>query len=120
MRLESPDMHLKNFSIINQNGKIEISPCYDLLNTTIELKKASEEIALTLKGEKNKLTKRMLIEYFGGEKCELSDKVIAKTVAAIVNAKPDWIEEIHNSFLSDEMKEKYIDLVESRFERLGI
>jgi len=29
------DMHLKNFSIINQNGKIQISPCYDLLNTTI-------------------------------------------------------------------------------------
>ena len=114
------DMHLKNFSIINQNGKIEISPCYDLLNTTIELKNASEEIALTLKGKKNKLTKQMLIQYFGGERCELNDKVITNTVNTISNALPYWIEEIHNSFLSEEMKEKYIDLVESRFEKLGI
>lgn len=114
------DMHLKNFSIINQNGKIEISPCYDLLNTTIELKNASEEIALTLKGKKNKLTKQMLIQYFGGERCELNDKVITNTVTTISNARLDWIEEIHNSFLSEEMKEKYIDLVESRFEKLSI
>ena len=62
----------------------------------------------------------MLIEYFGGDLCELNDKVIANAVAAIFNALPDWIEEIHNSFLSDEMKGKYIDLVESRFERLRI
>jgi len=114
------DMHLKNFSIINQNGKIEISPCYDLLNTTIVLKNAPEEIALTLKGKKNRLTKQMLIQYFGGERCELNDKVITNTVTTISNALPDWIDEIHNSFLSEEMKEKYIDLVESRFERLGI
>lgn len=114
------DMHLKNFSIINRDGKIEISPCYDLLNTTIELKYASEEIALTLKGKKRNLTKQMLINYFGGERCELNDKTITNTVGTIFDAKPHWIEEIINSFLSDEMKEKYIDVVESRFERLSI
>jgi serine/threonine-protein kinase HipA len=114
------DMHLKNFSIINQNGKIEISPCYDLLNSTIELKNPSEEIALTLKGKKKNLTKQMLTDYFGGEKCEINDKVITKTVNTIFNAKPIWVEEINNSFLSDEMKEKYIDVVESRFQRLSV
>src|SRR6056297_1938618 len=114
------DMHLKNFSIINQNGKIEISPCYDLLNTTIELKNASEEIALTLKGKKRNLTKQILINYFGGECCELNDKIITNTVTEIFNAKPHWIKKIHASFLPDEMKEKYIDVVESRFARLGI
>jgi serine/threonine-protein kinase HipA len=114
------DMHLKNFSIINRNGKIDISPCYDLLNTTIELKSASEEIALTLKGKKKNLTKQMLIKYFGGASCEINDKVITNTVETIFDAKPNWIDEIYNSFLSDEMKEKYIDVVESRFERLSI
>ncbi|MCK5704720.1 MAG: HipA domain-containing protein, partial [Cyclobacteriaceae bacterium] len=112
------DMHLKNFSIINQNGKIEISPCYDLLNTTIEIKNATEEIALSLKGKKKNLTKSMLINYFGGERCDLNDKVITSTVQTIFDALPGWIEYINNSFLSDEMKEKYIDVVESRFERL--
>jgi len=114
------DMHLKNFSIINQNGKIEISPCYDLLNTTIELKNASEEIALTLKGKKRNLTKQILIKYFGGECCELNDKIITNTVTEIFNAKPHWIKKILTSFLSDEMKEKYIDVVESRFAGLSI
>ena len=114
------DMHLKNFSIINRNGIIDISPCYDLLNTTIELKSASEELALTLKGKKKNLTKQMLINYFGGERCGINDKVITGTVQTIFNAKPNWIDEINNSFLSDEMKEKYIDVVESRFERLSI
>ena len=113
------DMHLKNFSIINQNGKIEISPCYDLLNTTIEIKNATEEIALSLKGKKKNLTKSMLINYFGGERCDLNDKVITSTVQTIFDALPGWIEYINNSFLSDEMKEKYIDVVESRFERLS-
>lgn len=113
------DMHLKNFSIINQNGKIELSPCYDLLNTTIEIKNASEEIALSLKGKKKNLTKSMLINYFGGERCDLNDKVITSTVQTIFDAIPGWIEYINNSFLSDEMKEKYIDVVESRCERLS-
>ena len=113
------DMHLKNFSIINQNGKIEISPCYDLLNTTIEIKNASEEIALSLRGKKKNLTKSMLINYFGGERCDLNDKVITNTIQTIFDALPGWIEFINNSFLSDEMKEKYIDVVESRFERLS-
>jgi serine/threonine-protein kinase HipA len=112
------DMHLKNFSIINQNGKIEISPCYDLLNTTIEINNASEELALTLKGRRKNLTKQMLIEYFGGESCELNDKVITNAVNSMIDAKPKWMEAIKHSFLSDEMKEKYIDVVESRFERL--
>lgn len=113
-------MHLKNFSIINQNGKIEISPCYDLLNATIELGNASEEIALALKGKKKNLTKQMLMKYFGGERCELNDKVITSTVETIFHAKPKRVEEINNSFLSNEMKEKYIEVVESRFERLSI
>ncbi len=114
------DMHLKNFSIINRDGKIEISPCYDLLNTTIELKHASDEIALPLKGRKKKLTRQMLINYFGGERCEIKDKVIHKTVESIFHAKPGWIQEINNSFLSEEMKEKYIAVVESRLKRLGV
>lgn len=114
------DMHLKNFSIINQKGIIEISPCYDLLNTTIVLKNAAEEIALTLKGKRKNLTKQMLIDYFGGERCELNEKVITKTVDKLFAVKPVWINEINNSFLTADMKEKYLRIVASRFERLNI
>jgi serine/threonine-protein kinase HipA len=114
------DMHLKNFSIINQDGIIELSPCYDLLNTTIELENASGEIALTLKGKKRNLTKQMLTTYFGGERCELNNRVITSAVENIFQVRPVWMKEIARSFLSEEMKEKYIEVVESRFKRLDI
>ncbi len=42
------DMHLKNFSLIHRNDKIELSPAYDLLNTTIILANPVEEMALPL------------------------------------------------------------------------
>ncbi len=112
------DMHLKNFSIINRNQKYELSPCYDLLNTSIELKDPSEEIALPLKGKKKNLTRSLLIDYFGKERCELNDKVITGVLDDIFKAGADWMHEITNSFLSLEMKEKYIHLLESRFSRL--
>lgn len=111
------DMHLKNFSIINRNGKIELSPCYDLLNTTIELNKPVEEIALPLGGKKKNLTRNMFINYFGKERCQLTGKVIDKVMENIASAIPDWKKLIDISFLSIRMKEKYLDLLNSR---LGI
>jgi len=62
----------------------------------------------------------MLINYFGGERCDLNDKVITSAVDTIFQAKPEWVKEIDNSFLSEEMKEKYLDVVEARFKRLSI
>ena len=111
------DMHLKNFSVINKIGKIELSPCYDLLNTTIELKNPVEEIALSLKGKKKNLTRSNLINYFGKERCKLTDKIIDKVLETIYSAVPVWKELIDISFLSAQMKEKYHDLLSSR---LGI
>lgn len=114
------DMHLKNFSIINLDGKIQLSPCYDLVNTIIEYKNPEDEIALPIKGKKKNLIRNMLINYFGQEKCDLTDKVIDKVLDSITNAIPKWREEISKSFLSDEMKEKYIALVNARLERLQL
>ncbi len=114
------DMHLKNFSIINRDGIIQLSPCYDLVNTIIEYEKPEDEIALPLRGNKKNLTKSLLIKYFGKEQCDLTDKVVDKVLNSISNAIPKWIEEIEISFLSREMKEKYIELLDSRLVRLGL
>ncbi|MBS4168454.1 Serine/threonine-protein kinase toxin HipA [Parachlamydia sp. AcF125] len=43
------DMHLKNFTLISRENKVEMSPAYDLLNTTIIIQ-AEEEIALPIRG----------------------------------------------------------------------
>ena len=114
------DMHLKNFSIINQNGIISLSPCYDLVNTSIEYKKADEEIALPLKGKKKHLTRFILIDYFGKERCELTAKSIDKILETISSSISGWKQLINKSFLSSEMITKYLDLLNTRIDVLGI
>lgn len=114
------DMHLKNFSIITQDGQSSLSPCYDLVNSTIEYKEQDEEIALPLKGKRKKLTRNQLIDYFGKERCELTDKSIDKVLRTISISVPKWKKLISNSFLSEEMKEKYLTLLETRLNTLGI
>jgi serine/threonine-protein kinase HipA len=114
------DMHLKNFSIINEDGKVTLSPCYDLINTTIEYKAQNEEIALPLKGKKKHLTRSILVDYFGAERCELSTKSVDKVLDTISSVVPGWKELIDNSFLSKEMKDKYRGLLGNRLGNLGI
>lgn len=108
------DGHLKNFSIITENNQTRLSPCYDLVNTTIELKQQDEEIALPLKGKKKRLTRNLLVDYFGMERCELTLKSIDKVLGTIESAIPKWKTLIDISFLSKEMKEKYHDLLNNR------
>lgn len=114
------DMHLKNFSVITEDGRVRLSPCYDLVNTTIEYKKPEEEIALTLRGRKKKLTRQILIDYFGMERCELPAKSIEKVLETIVTAIPKWEELVDISFLSKGMKDKYLELLHTRLRGLNI
>jgi len=114
------DHHLKNFSIITEDGKVKLSPCYDLLNTTIEYRKPDEEIALPLKGKKKNLTYNILIEYFGLGRCELTAKSVDKVLDTISSAIPVWKSLIDSSFLSNGMKEKYLTLLETRLYNLRI
>ena len=114
------DMHLKNFSVITQDGKVTLSPCYDLVNTTIEYKKQDEEIALPLRGKKKHLTRNILVDYFGKERCGLTSKSIDKVLGSITSAMPKLEEMIDISFLSDDMKEKYHTLLETRLNILQI
>jgi serine/threonine-protein kinase HipA len=111
------DMHLKNFSIIVKNNKVELSPVYDLLNSSIVLS-SQEELALPLNGKKNNIKKSDIIDYYGIQRMELTDKIISAELTKIKNALPIWRKLIKISFLSESMKEKYLELLENRTERL--
>jgi serine/threonine-protein kinase HipA len=108
------DMHLKNFSLITKNGKTTLAPIYDFLNSTIAIKNPDEEMALPLKGKKSNLKASDFIEYYAKDRLQLNEKTIATILDQIKKATPKWKELLAISFLSDEMKEKYLDLLESR------
>jgi serine/threonine-protein kinase HipA len=59
------DMHLKNFSLITRDQKVELAPAYDLLNTTIALKNARGNLALPLKGKKSWLARHDFLKQDG-------------------------------------------------------
>jgi len=114
------DMHLKNFSLITRDNKVELSPAYDLLNTTIVVPRTQEEIALPIAGKKRNLTVKILIEYFGKERLKLNDTIISQVLNRISSEFNNWENLVDLCFLSNEMKEKYLKLMRKRIEVFNI
>ena len=94
-----------------------MAPIYDFLNSTIAVKNPAAEIALPLKGKKSNLKATDFIDYYGKERLQLNDKTIASILEQMKKATPEWRELLEISFLTDEMKEKYLELLESRVGR---
>ena len=112
------DMHLKNFSLVTRDAKVELAPAYDFLNTTIALKHAKEELALPLNGKKSKLTRRDLLEYFGRERLQINDAVLNEVVSRFAKAMPAWRDLLGRSFLSEVGKQRYAAVLEDRQNRM--
>jgi serine/threonine-protein kinase HipA len=114
------DMHLKNWSLITRDGKVELTPAYDLLNSTIPNPKSREELALPLRGKKSNLQAGDFWSYLAIERLGLASNLIEQTKARFVRASASWPELVAASFLSDEMKERYHALLAERRMRLEL
>ena len=111
------DMHLKNFSLLEQPGLgITLSPAYDLVNTVLVNPADEEEIALNINGRKKKLKKQDFVAAMNILKVE--EKQQQNIFSKMGKALPKWIELIDKSFLSDEFKEQYKSIIQERFNRL--
>ena len=111
------DMHLKNFSLLrDQDGEIRLSPAYDLLSTKILIPKDNEELALTLSGRKSKFGRKDF-DYFAA-KLQINSKAGADIYDRFRNSLPSFKDFISRSFLPDDMKEKYLNLVSERYDIL--
>jgi serine/threonine-protein kinase HipA len=112
------DMHLKNFSMIENVFGWALSPAYDLLNVAIVFPEDTEELALTLVGKKKKLKREHFKQL--GEGLGLTPKQIKSAFNRIIKNRSnasDWIE---RSFLSDEMKIAYNNVIEKRYNQLEL
>lgn len=114
------DMHLKNYSLIRRDGLTQLSPAYDLLNTTLALGQAvHEESALPLRGKKNKWKKDDLMIYFGQERLKLPWPRIEKIMKELENSISKWPDIISRSFLPPHDQEKYLSLLQERSKTLN-
>jgi serine/threonine-protein kinase HipA len=111
------DMHLKNFSLIYENAsEINLSPAYDMVATILVNPLDDEELALTLNGRKKKILKSDFEIAFTAAK--LDKKQQENIFNKMVKAKAKWIDLIGISFLTEELKSKYVNLIHERFQRL--
>lgn len=111
------DMHLKNFSMIESSSGWMLAPAYDLLNVAIVLQEDTEEVALTVAGKKKKLTSEHFEQL--GEGLGLTPKQLKGTFNRMIKNKPSAFEWIDRSFLSNQMKAAYYELLERRYNQLG-
>jgi len=111
------DMHLKNFSLIeNSLGEYEFSPAYDLLNTAIVMREDKEETALTINGKKSKLNRNDFKAL--ATSLKISDKSLEAIYKRFKAVLPTWILWIEQSFLSEELKDEYTHLTTYRHKKL--
>lgn len=111
------DMHLKNFTLIRRENKIELSPAYDLVNSTIVLQ-TKEEIALPIRGKKSNLNRKDLIDYFGIERLGIAEAVLKKELLMFKDAFETWKCLIDQSFLSEKLRKNYQILIQQRWQRI--
>ncbi|WP_159517836.1 HipA domain-containing protein [Sunxiuqinia indica] len=107
------DMHLKNFSMIEQASGWGLAPAYDLLNVAIVLPEDDEELALTLCGKKKKLKREHFVQL--GEGMGLTSRQIEGSFKRMVKNRAKVAAWIEKSFLSEEMKQEYLHLMNVRF-----
>lgn len=108
------DMHLKNFSLIHQtdNGCV-CSPAYDLVTTALVNPADDEDLALSLNAKKNRNDFNASFTTLG-----LSAKQQENIFKKMEKATSGWFEFIDVSFLDDNMKLAYKNLICDRFSRL--
>lgn len=110
------DMHLKNFSLYRPKAAYQLAPAYDLLNVTIANPSDKEELALPLNGRKSNLHLSDFLK--SATTMGLEQNVILRLIDNMNKALPRWRSLIQASFLSEDLKESYEQLVLSRLERL--
>ncbi|MDF2381686.1 HipA domain-containing protein [Nostoc ellipsosporum NOK] len=111
------DMHLKNFSmLLKDDGTWNLAPAYDLLNVAIVNPSDKEELALTLDARKTKLNRERFITFGSG--LGLTMRQIEAVLRNFQKGQQKALDQIHDSFLSDEYKEKYSTLMNDRYHRI--
>ena len=93
------------------------SPAYDLVATALVNPTDDEDFALTLNGKKKKINRNDFVAAFNT--IELDVKQQENIFKKMEKAKESWLQFIDISFLNDEMKTSYKNLLQARFARLA-
>nr|WP_219921464.1 HipA domain-containing protein [Rufibacter sp. XAAS-G3-1] len=113
------DMHLKNFSLLKDpNQQYHLCPAYDLVASELVVEGDTEELALTLNGKKRKLKRKDFEIAMGAAGIEA--RAMQNIFKRFSKALPAWHNFIDISFLPEDLKTNYHELLEVKQRQLEI
>lgn len=102
------DMHLKNFSLLTTTQGVRLlSPAYDLVCTALVI--PDDPLAMPISGRDKKFTRRIWIDF--AEYCGIPEKAAKRLLSEQIDALEPALRFISASFLPNEMKEQYEEIV---------
>ena len=111
------DMHLKNFSLMeNSFGEYQLSPAYDLLNTALVIADDKEDSALTINGKKSKLKLNDFSVLAAA--LQINEKPLKHIYKRFNMLQPVFAAFIKQSFLSKDMQKEYSALLDEKHKKL--
>ena len=113
------DMHLKNFSLIEnsyQSSTYRLSAAYDLLPVNVILPSDPDQMALTLNGKKRNLRRKDFIVL--AQHCGITQKVADKLINVVTSKESIYIQMCEDSYIPESMRESLIQLIHERIASL--
>ena len=103
------DMHLKNFSLIQDSKLFRLAPAYDMVATKLLMPNDKEELALTLNGKKSKLNRSDFESAMLN--AGLPTKAIQNLFDRILAETEKWEQLIEQSFVTQRKREHLSQLI---------
>jgi len=102
------DMHLKNFSLLTtRDGIRRLAPAYDLVCTKLII--PDDTLALPIGGRDKRFTRRKWFEF--AQYCQIPERAAKRLLAEQIEALAPALELVARSFLSEDMKQQYANLL---------
>ena len=92
-------------------------PAYDLVATALVNLTDDEDLALTLNDKKKRINRNDFVAAFNTNALDVKQQ--ENIFKKMEKAKESWLQFIDISFLNDEMKSNYKNLLQDRFTRLA-
>lgn len=113
------DMHLKNFSLIaKESNAYQLTPAYDMIAAQLLLPDDLEDLALNINSKKRKLKREDFNEAM--LKAHIPEKAIENLWKRIVKGMKEWSRLIDYSFLTQERKTEFKELIIKKKTQLKI
>lgn len=111
------DAHRKNFSLLtNEKGIVALSPVYDLVSSRLVLPEEGDEIALTINGKQNRLTKNDFKDF--AENIGVDASYAKNRIIELLVLQDDFSDMINKSTLTLRLRQKLTEILTERLSRL--